>query len=312
MARGNFGSSRRLNVWALPPMIISRLLKSCAMPPVSLPIASIFCAIASCSRACDQFLLRVAPLGRVADDVGEADQVAVVVADHRDRAGDEDQRAVLADAPAFDFMLVFLHGQFQRAVRLAGAALVRPVEYAEMLADDFFRGVADDLLGGAVPARHASRRVEHENGVVDDAFDQDLEMPLGAVERQVRLGDFAVQLVLHREQMRFACRGAWRPRRPERAAAPTRPSTGRAATAAIAFKSAFANGLTPAEKPHTAMPQKMSASRCGIALVAAQRRPTSAGAGRGTPSRLRYGSRPLRLPPIRSLPMSGTISEQRR
>ena len=55
MARGNFGSSRRLKVWALPPMIIRRLLKSCAIPPVSLPIASIFCDIASCSRASTSF-----------------------------------------------------------------------------------------------------------------------------------------------------------------------------------------------------------------------------------------------------------------
>ena len=150
-----------------------------------------------------QFLLGVAPLGCIADDVGEADQVSVVIADHGDRAGDENQRAVLSDAPSLDFVLVFLDGQFQRAVRFAGAALVRPIEYPEMLADDFFRGVADDLLGGAVPARHASRRVEHENGVVDDAFDQDLEMTLGAAERQIRLGDFAVQLVLHRKQMHF-------------------------------------------------------------------------------------------------------------
>ena len=30
-------------------MTVSRLLKSCAMPPVSWPIASIFCACASCA-----------------------------------------------------------------------------------------------------------------------------------------------------------------------------------------------------------------------------------------------------------------------
>ncbi len=35
----------------LPPMTCSRLLKSCATPPVSLPIASIFCAVRKASSA---------------------------------------------------------------------------------------------------------------------------------------------------------------------------------------------------------------------------------------------------------------------
>ena len=43
---------RRRSISAWPLTIISRLLKSCAMPPVSWPIASIFCAWASCSRVC--------------------------------------------------------------------------------------------------------------------------------------------------------------------------------------------------------------------------------------------------------------------
>src|SRR5229473_1978836 len=36
----------------LPTMIVRRLLKSCATPPVSWPTASIFCDWANCSRAC--------------------------------------------------------------------------------------------------------------------------------------------------------------------------------------------------------------------------------------------------------------------
>ena len=74
-ARTFFGSdSRRSSVCAWPVTIISRLLKSCATPPVSWPSASIFCACASCClRALERFL-RVAPLGDVARDLGEADQ----------------------------------------------------------------------------------------------------------------------------------------------------------------------------------------------------------------------------------------------
>ena len=85
----------------------------------------------------DQLLLRVAPLGGVADDIGDADQIAVVVADRGQRAGGEKRRAVFADAPALDLVLAVPHRQFERAVRSAGAALVRPIQDAEMLADDF-------------------------------------------------------------------------------------------------------------------------------------------------------------------------------
>ena len=45
-------------------MTVSRLLKSCAMPPDNCPTASIFCA-------CDQLLLGLLALGEVVDDAGE-------------------------------------------------------------------------------------------------------------------------------------------------------------------------------------------------------------------------------------------------
>ena len=75
------------------------------------------------------------------------------------------------------------------AIALAMAALVGPVEDAEMLADDFVGAVADHVLGGLVPARHAAGGIEKEDRVIDDALDQDLEMPAGTVEccsRQMR------------------------------------------------------------------------------------------------------------------------------
>ena len=144
----------------------------------------------------DQLLLGVAPLGGVAQHIGKADQIAVVVVDRPDRSGDEEQRAVLFDAPPLDGVLAVLDGQFEHAVRFARAPLVGPVEHAEMLADDFVGGVADDLLRGRVPARHAPRSVEQENRVIDDAFDQDLEMALGPLEGERGLGDLPAQLVM--------------------------------------------------------------------------------------------------------------------
>ena len=58
-----------------------RLLKSWATPPVSWPSASIFCAWARCAWRFLQRELGLAAFGDVAGDLGEADQLAVVVAD---------------------------------------------------------------------------------------------------------------------------------------------------------------------------------------------------------------------------------------
>ena len=88
----------------------------------------------------DQLLLGVAPLGGVAQHIGKADQIAGVVVDRPDGAGDEEQRAVLFDAPALHRVLAVLDRQFEHAVRLARAPLVGPVKHAEMLADDFVGG----------------------------------------------------------------------------------------------------------------------------------------------------------------------------
>ena len=106
----------------------------------------------------DQFFLSVAPFRSVAKDIGKADQRTVLVANGCDRTGDEYQRAALLDAPALDFVFPFLGSDCQRAVRLAGAAFIRPVEDAKMLAENFIGGVTGDLLGCGVPACDMSRR----------------------------------------------------------------------------------------------------------------------------------------------------------
>ena len=205
----------------------------------------------------DQLLLGVAPLGGVADDIGKTDQIAVVVADRGERAGHEKRRAVLPDAPSLDFVLAVPDGQFERAVRLAGAALVGPVQYAEMLADDFVGLVADDVLRAGVPARDVSGRVEHENGVVGDAFDEDLEMPLGVLERQLRLLELTVQLLLRRQQagLRVAMRrdgGAENESASEVAI--------ESASSRTAIRSNPERRTGAGREPQPAMPQKISAA----------------------------------------------------
>ena len=140
----------------------------------------------------DQFFLRVAPLRCVPEDIGETDQRSVLVPDGRDRAGDEHQRTVLFDAPALDFVFAFLGGAFERSVRLAGAALVRPINDAEMLAENFVSGVPGDLLGRTVPACDMAAGVDDKNEVVVDSFNQNLEQAPRAFERHTNLRDFIV------------------------------------------------------------------------------------------------------------------------
>ena len=54
-----------------------------------------------------------------------------------------------------------------------------------MLANNFFRGVADDFLSGAIPTRDASFSIKGKDCIVDNAFDKNLE----SVARQQALDD---------------------------------------------------------------------------------------------------------------------------
>ena len=76
-------------------MTVSRLLKSCATPPVSWPIASIFCAWRSASS--------VLPLvGAVHHDAGHADGLPVAAYSTWPLRRDPAHRAVGAPDPAFE------------------------------------------------------------------------------------------------------------------------------------------------------------------------------------------------------------------
>src|SRR6476469_6428036 len=82
----------------------------------------------------DQLLLRVAPLGCVAECIDETEQISRLITVRGDRAGDEKRRAILPDAPTLNVVLASLAGQFQCAVWRARAALVRSIEYPKMRA----------------------------------------------------------------------------------------------------------------------------------------------------------------------------------
>jgi hypothetical protein len=82
-------------------MTISRLLKSCATPPVSWPMASSFWDWNSVSPRALECLLGFAALADVARDLGEPDQLAGAVADRIDDDIGPEMAAILADPPAF-------------------------------------------------------------------------------------------------------------------------------------------------------------------------------------------------------------------
>ncbi len=73
--------------------------------------------------------LRLALLGHVARDLGEADQLAAIVADRVEHDACPEAAAVLAHAPPFRFVPANLPSGFERAMRNAGFEILRRVEF---------------------------------------------------------------------------------------------------------------------------------------------------------------------------------------
>src|SRR5262245_5563114 len=134
-----------------------------------------------------QRLLRLAPLGDVARDLGEAEERPVVAADRVYRHRGEEAGAVLAHTPAFGLALSAARRRLERARRHAGGAVLGGVEAADMAADDLLVAVALDALGADVPVHHDAAGIEHEDRVVADTLHQQAK-PLLAVEQRLLHG----------------------------------------------------------------------------------------------------------------------------
>jgi hypothetical protein len=117
-------------------------------------------------------LLRLALVGHVAGDLGEADKLAVLAVDAVDDYARPEARAVLADAPAFAFELAFRARGFEHLFRKPGGAVLLGIEFGEMLTDDLFGLKPLDPLGTSVPAGHEPFRVKHVDRIIDDRLDQ--------------------------------------------------------------------------------------------------------------------------------------------
>jgi hypothetical protein len=164
-----------------------------------------------------QRLRHLAPFGHVARDLGETQQVAVLVADRIDDDAGPELRAVLAHAQALGLERALARGGREGARRRAGGAIGVGVEACEMLADDLRCPIALDALGAGIPVGHHAVGVEHVQGVVPHALDEMLEAPLGVFalgrlpdeprvgRRQLRrpFADLAFQALLAQAQRLF-------------------------------------------------------------------------------------------------------------
>src|SRR2546430_1982663 len=83
--------------------------------------------------------------------------------------------AVLSDPPALLFDAPFGTGDFEIVLRLTILLVLGRIEEREMLADDLVRPVALDALRAVVPAGHIAVRIEHEDGVILHAVDEQAE-----------------------------------------------------------------------------------------------------------------------------------------
>ncbi len=131
---------------------------------------------------------RLVAFGDVARDLGETDQ-RVVLPDRVDDHAGAKTRAVLAQPPALGLELALGARRFQPTRRLAARDVLRRVEAGEVLADDLAVGVALDALAAGIPAADVAVRIEHVDGVVGNAADQQRELARLVVQPSRRGGD---------------------------------------------------------------------------------------------------------------------------
>jgi len=113
------------------------------------------------------------PATDIARDLGEADQLALCIAD----GIDDDQRpeagTVLAQPPGLVIETAFVPRGRQSFRGPLREPVLLDIEDREMLAEDFLFRIAVDRFGAGVPAIDIAFRVEHADRVVDDgAYEQ--------------------------------------------------------------------------------------------------------------------------------------------
>src|SRR6185503_13340769 len=80
---------------------------------------------------------------------------------------------VLPDAPALFLIGAGAGCDLELAARLFAGEVFRDVELREVLPDDLVGAVAFDALGTGIPGENVAVRIESEDGVVANAFDEE-------------------------------------------------------------------------------------------------------------------------------------------
>src|SRR6266436_10277914 len=132
-------------------------------------------------------LVGAAPLGEIAGHLGIPDEAALRVPHRTDHGIGPEARAVLAHAPPFVLVTALPLRDLQRPLRLALRHIVRGIERRAVLTHDLVGAVPLDALRSGVPAGDPPVGVEHENGAVLDALDQELEGLFAPTQRVLRL-----------------------------------------------------------------------------------------------------------------------------
>jgi hypothetical protein len=120
-------------------------------------------------------VLALLALGQVAGHLGEPPLGAVAPYEPGDDDAGPEPGAVLAHPPPFVGPPALRTGLTDRAVRYTGKAILLGVEGGEVPADDLVRPVALQSFRPGVPAGDDAVGVEHEDRIVHDARDQELE-----------------------------------------------------------------------------------------------------------------------------------------
>jgi hypothetical protein len=114
--------------------------------------------------------------------------VAGSIAHRRDDDVGPEERAVLPQPPAFVLEAALGGGDLQFLLRNTLLDPLLRIEAREVLAEDLVLTIALEALRSGVPADDSPVGIEHENRVVDDAFDQHAKLLVGLHERQARSG----------------------------------------------------------------------------------------------------------------------------
>src|SRR5690606_15397585 len=116
--------------------------------------------------------LVLSPLRQVTRDLRETCKSAVLIPKRGDHDVRPESRTILADAPTFVLESTLHSRSPQFLLRPTIGNPVRWIKPGHVRTYDFVRRVTLDTLGTGIPTNHNTLRVQHENCVITDPFDQ--------------------------------------------------------------------------------------------------------------------------------------------